>query len=263
MARDRTYRSEGIILRRSDFGEADKLLTIFTRDFGKLRAIAKGARKPQSRKTGHVELFMRTSFFFARGRELDIVTQAEMVASYEALRKDLVRTTYASYAVELLDRFVVDHDRNVNIYNLLAAALDWFSTAPDVRLAARYYELRLLSYVGFQPELFRCLGSGDPIREEDQYFSAELGGLLSPAYAGAGSRARPISAAAVKVLRFLQTRPWADVHRLRLRPALQRELEAQLFHYLAFHLERNLKSVDFLNQLRREARLFAPADEEE
>ena len=65
------------------------------------------------------------------------------------------------------------------------------------------------------------------------------------------------------MLRFLQTRSWADVHRLRLRPALQRELETLLFHYLAYHLERNLKSVEFLIRLRREARLFAPADEEE
>src|SRR5687768_9809563 len=100
MAREKTYRTEAIVLRRTDFGEADRLLTLFSRELGKIKAIAKGARKPQSRKTGHVELFMRTQFLIAQGRDLDIITQAEMVEGYQALREDLVRTTYASYAVE-------------------------------------------------------------------------------------------------------------------------------------------------------------------
>ena len=64
MARERTFRSEAIVLRRTDFGEADRLLTLYSRDFGKIKAIAKGARKPQSRKTGHVEQFMRSNFLF-------------------------------------------------------------------------------------------------------------------------------------------------------------------------------------------------------
>ena len=104
MPRERTYRTEAVVIRRSDFGEADRLLTLFSADRGKTRAIAKGARKPQSRKTGHVELFMRSKFLIAEGRDLDIVTQAEMVEAYAPLRDDLVRATYASYAVELLDQ---------------------------------------------------------------------------------------------------------------------------------------------------------------
>ena len=253
--RERSYRTEGIILRRIDFGEADRLLTLFTREYGKLRAVAKGARKPQSRKTGHVDLFMRTRFQMARGRDLDIITQAEMVESYAPLRGNLVRTTYAAYAVELLDRFTAEEDQNLNLYNLLSGALDWLAVHRDLRLVARFYELRLLSFVGFQPQLFRCQGSGEEIREENQYFSAELGGLLNPG-------ALEISAVAVKVLRYLQTRSWDAVRVLQLRPALQRELEGIMFHYLTYLLERNLSSVDFLYRLRREAPLFA-ADEEE
>ena len=110
MPRDRTYRTEAVVIRRSDFGEADRLLTLFSPDRGKMRAIAKGARKPQSRKTGHVELFMRSKFLLAVGRDLDIVTQAETVETYASLRESLVRATYANYAVELLDRFTVDED---------------------------------------------------------------------------------------------------------------------------------------------------------
>jgi DNA repair protein RecO (recombination protein O) len=260
--RERSYRTEGIVLRRIDFGEADRLLTLFTREYGKLRAVAKGARKPQSRKTGHVELFMRTRFQVARGRDLDIITQAEMIESYAPLRHNLVRTTYAAYAVELLDRFTAEEDQNLNLYNLLSGVLGWMAIHRDLRLVARFYELRLLSFVGFQPQLFRCQGSGEEIREEDQYFSAELGGLLSPGARSADPHAMEISAVAVKVLRYLQTRPWDTIRVLQLRPALHRELEGVMFHYLTYMLERNLSSVDFLHRLRREARLFA-ADEEE
>ena len=261
MARERSFRAEAIVLRRSDFGEADRLLTLFTREHGKLRAIAKGARKPQSRKTGHVELFMRTQFLLGTGRSLAIVTQAELLEPYNALRDDLVRTTYAGYATELLDRFTADEDRNYSLYNLLADTLDRFCSHPELRLVARYYELRLLSLAGFQPQLFYCVGSGEVIEEENQYFSPELGGLLKPERRGMDRTARPISAVAVKVLRYLQTRPWEAVASLQLRPDLHRELEGVMFYYLTYVLERDLKSIDFLHRLRREAALFV--DEEE
>ena len=256
MSRERTFRCEAVILRRIDFGEADRLLTLYTREYGKLKAIAKGARKPQSRKTGHVELFMRTRFLLARGRDLDIVTQAEVLETYDALRADLVRATYAAYVVELLDRFSPEEDRNPGLFDLLAAALAWFETADDPRLPARYYELRLLSLVGFQPQLFRCVGSGREIQEEDQFFSAELGGLLSPEARGKDPDARPVSAVAVKVLRYLQTRSWETVRVLHLKSPLHKELEGIMHHYLTHILERQLKSVEFLNRLRHEAALF-------
>jgi len=261
MARERTFRTEAIVLRRSDFGEADRLLTLFSRDYGKIRAIAKGARKPQSRKTGHVELFMRTRFLLAEGRDLHIITQAELVEAYAALREDLVRTTYASYACELLDRFTTEDDRHEDMYDLLAEALDWFAAADDVMLAARTYELRLLTMAGFRPQLFECLSCREPIREQDQFFSAELGGILCPNCHTEDGRAVPITAVAVKVLRYLQTRPWEVVKMLQLKRPLHREIEALLHHYITYLLERDLKSVDFLHRLRREADLFAPPEE--
>src|SRR5512135_2205211 len=100
---ERLYRTEAIILRRADLGEADRLLKILTPGYGKLRVVAKGARKPASRKTGHVELFTRSNLLVARARNLDIVSQAETVESYRPLREDLLRSTYAHYIVELLD----------------------------------------------------------------------------------------------------------------------------------------------------------------
>jgi len=260
MARERTFRTEVIVLKRTDFGEADRLLTLYTRDFGKLQAIAKGARKPQSRKTGHVELFMRTQFLFAKGHDLDIITQAEMIESYPALRDDLVRTTYAAYIVELLDRLTMEEGQHISLYTLLADTLSRLAVTDDVRLVSRYYELRLLGISGFQPQLFNCLSCDEPIQEQDQFFSDDLGGLLCPNCHAADRRARPITAVAVKVLRYLQTRPWEMVQALQLKRPLHHELETIMHGYIAHILERDLKSVDFLHRLRREAALFAPEE---
>ena len=258
MARERTFRSEAIVLRRTDFGEADRLLTLYSRDFGKMKAIAKGARKPQSRKTGHVELFMRSNFLFASGRDLAILTQAEMVEPYTALRDDLIRTTYAAYVVELLDRFTVEEDKHVGIYQLLADALGRLTTHEDVLLVARYYELRLLGLAGFRPQLFHCVACGKPIEEQDQFFSAELGGVLCPDCQAKDRRAMAITAVSLKVLRYLQTRPWNTVHALRLKRNVHTELENVMQFYITYVLERNLKSVEFLHRLRQESTFLLP-----
>lgn len=253
MGGERVYRSEAIVLRRRDFGEADRLLTLFTRDHGKLRAIAKGARKPQSRKAGHVELFMRSKMLFARGRNLDLITQAELVEAYRPLREELVRLTYASHIAELLDRFTGENDVQPELYHLLADALGWLAESQDLMLTTRYYELRLLSLVGFQPQLFQCVHCKTPIEPQDQFFSAELGGVLCPNCRPADKGTQPISLAALKVMRYLQTRPYKAVKVLRVRPRLHAEIETLLHSYLRHQLESRLQSADFLRRLRQEA----------
>lgn len=89
--RPRVYSTEAIVLRRDDYGEADRLLTLLTPRSGKMRVMAKGARKTSSRKAGHVELFTRVTLMLARGRLFDIVTQAEAIETHRALREDLQR----------------------------------------------------------------------------------------------------------------------------------------------------------------------------
>ena len=129
---------------------------------------------------------------------------------------------------------------------------------PGLLLAARYYELRLMSLAGFQPQLFHCVSCGNPIQEQDQYFSAALGGLLDPESRTADREALPISAVAVKVLRYLQTRSWDTVRTLNLKRSLHTELEAVMHTYIRYHLERQLKSVEFLYRLRKEPILLSP-----
>jgi len=168
---DRTFRTDAVVLRRQDFGEADRLLMILTPDHGKFRAVAKGARKPIARKTGHVELFALVDMLIARGRELHIVTQAETKEPFLPLREDLVRATYANHLVELLDRFTVEQDASHAEFDLLVNALGWLCTDVDPRLAARYYEMRLLGLAGFAPSLHQCAIGQEKLEPQDQFFS--------------------------------------------------------------------------------------------
>ncbi len=250
--RERLYRTEGIVLRRSDLGEADRLLVLFTPGLGKLRVVAKGVRKVPSRKAGHVEPFMRSQFLVARGRDLDIVTQAEVLDTYQGLRRELVRTTYAYYVADLVDAFGEEGGENQPLYQLLAAALERLAAGDEPGLLARFFELRLLGHVGYRPELRRCVSCGAEHEPATVFFSAGEGGVRCQR-CGAAPGATRLSLAAFKVLRYLQSQEYAAVATLRLRPDTAREVAAVLRRYLTFTLERNLKSVCFLDLVGRQA----------
>ena len=248
--RERLYRTEGVVLKRSDFGEADRLLVLFTPGFGKLRVLAKGVRKVPSRKAGHVEPFMRSRFLLARGRNLDIVTQAEAAETYLGLRGDLLRVTYAFYVVELVDAFTKEGEENQALYDLLIGTLQCLDAGHDPSLLARFFELRLLTYVGFRPELQRCVSCGVRHEPGSVFFSPSEGGARCRQCGPEAPGLVELSLRAFKVLRYLQSREYEAAVGLRLRAETAREVEAVLHSYLTYTLERNLKSVSFLRMLQ-------------
>lgn len=248
-ARERSFRVEAIVLRHSDWGEADRLLGLYTREMGKVRAIAKGVRKLRSRKAGHLEPFTRASLLLARGRDMLIVTQAETVDAYTPLRENLPLVGYASYIVELLDRFTYEEGENRALYKLLVDTLDRLATRPDPTLAVRYYEIRLLDLLGFRPQLFNCARCEREIIAEDQYFSAEIGGVLCPSCGKETPGARHISLAALKYLRHLQRSSFAKAARANIPNQTNREMEILIQHYLTYLLERNLNTPAFLRRV--------------
>ncbi len=249
---ERTFRTDAVILRRQDFGEADRLLVVLTPDHGKFRAIAKGARKPVARKTGHVELFALVDMLFARGRELHIIAQAETREPFLALREDLIRSTYANHLVELLDRFTSEQDTGRAEFDLLVGALGWLSSDTDPRLVARYFELRLLALAGFAPLLHHCAIGQEDLEPLDQFFSPADGGVICPDHHAGIDRGSPLTLNALKTLRYMQTRPWDAVQVLTLNGALHLELERHMLSYLSYVLEQRLQSAAFLRRLRRE-----------
>ncbi len=251
MEKSRSFRAEAIVLRHSDWGEADRLLTLYSREAGKVRALAKGARKVRSRKAGHLEPFTHVRLLLARGRDLLIITQADTVEAHLPLREDLVRTGYAAYVTELIDRFVYEEGENLTIFRLLSETLSRIDSEPDTWLAVRYYEMRLLDALGFRPQLFNCANCEEVIKPEDQFFSASQGGVLCPRCGAGLPGVRPVTVSVLKYLRHFQRSSYPVAKRARLDEVTQRAVEELMQYYLTFLLERSLNSPEFIQRVRK------------
>ncbi len=250
--RERSIRTEGIVLRRKDFGESDRILVLFTRKLGRVSVIAKGARKPSSKISGHLELFMRSSFLISRGRNLHILSQAEVIEDYEPLRKNLPGIGLGSYVIELVDAVTYEEGSNLKLYNLLISTLDSLSAGQDPDIIIRYYEIHLLDLVGFRPELFVCVECGKKIIEQDQFISGELGGAVCPECAPGISRGviRPVSSRALKYLRHFQRSDRNSLIALDIPGEIMDELEKLNLYYLTHTLERHLNSPAFIKRIK-------------
>jgi DNA repair protein RecO (recombination protein O) len=248
--RERIFRTEAVILRRQDLGEADRLIVAYAPDRGKLRLVAKGVRRLTSRKAGHLEPFSRSSLLISRGRELDIISQAEAIETFPALRTDLQRVGQASYVVELIDRFTLDEAGSRPAFALLVETLGRLAEGRPAAPVLRYYELRLLELMGYRPEFFRCVQCASQILPEAQSFSPALGGVLCPRCSRGQPTTRPLSLEALKVLRHYQRGGFEVAVVPQVRPAVRLEVEGHLEAYLNHLLERKLNSPRFMRQIQ-------------
>ena len=243
--RDHLYKSEAIVIKRIDLGEADKILTIFTPHFGKLRVVAKGVRKVTSRLAGHVELFTRNQMLLAKARNLDIITQSETIDGYRPLHEDLTSIAYASYASELLDALMPDELESYPVYKLLADTLSLISEEEHRDRTLRWFELQFLGYLGYAPELQHCVQCGGEIAAVVNGWSPSQGGVVCASCRRVGI-GRDLSVNALKVMRLMQRSPYSTISRVRIDPDLQTELTGVMQGYITYILERELRSAHFV-----------------
>ena len=247
----RSLRVDAVVLRHSDLGEADRLLTVFTRQLGKMRVIAKGARKIASRKAGHIEPFTHVRMQLSKGRDMFILTQADTTDAYLPLREDLILTSQAAYVLELLDRFSYeDESESSSTFRLLTDTLSRLASKADPWLVLRYYEMRLLDHVGFRPQLFECANCGRAIQPEDQFFSFTAGGVICPRCAQGLKHLHEISIEALKYLRHFQRSSYTEATRARPTPDVQQETETLMQGYFTYLLERELNTPGFLKKIK-------------
>lgn len=234
------------MLRHVEVGEADRILSFYTLEYGKVQAIAKGIRKMRSRKAGHLEPFSRVELMLAKGRNLDVITQAEAQSTYENLRADLKLIAYAAYVVELLDRFTYEEGENRQLYNLLVNTLARLDEGSPAQTAVHYYEVQLMDLLGFKPQLQVCVACGEKIKPEDQFFSGKLGGVLCPKSLSADPSAWKVSLGALKYCRHLQRSSWSKIKNLLIPLEIEPELASLLERYLTYLLEYGLRTPGFL-----------------
>lgn len=241
-----TYKTEAIVLRARDFGEADCLLVLLTPARGKVRAVVRGARKPKSKLGGHLEPFTHVAVELVQGRNLDIITGAQVLHSFLPLKEDLLRLGQASYICELADAFAPEGEENRRLFDLLLSSLR--SLAEEGETVLHYFELRLLGLMGYGPEMRVCPSCRTPLASPGP-FSPSLGGSLCPACALKEPGALPLSPAAFQAMRYFQTTALASALRVRLEPSLLKELGQVLGGYTRYILEKKPKSATFLERL--------------
>lgn len=260
MVRPRVYKTEAIVLKKINLGEADNIVTLYTPNFGKIRAVAKGVRRPKSKLGGHIELLTQSTFLLAQGRNLDIITQSQTIESFLPLRTNLWRTGCAIYIAELVDQFTVEQVENYPVYRLLQNSLNWLCVARNSQIALRYFELNLLSQLGYLPELYVCPNCRSQLTPRMNLFSATDGGVICSDCAKAKTMVRPLTVDALKIMRFLLANDHISANRLRISSNVSRELEETLRGYIRSLLERDVKSAGFLDHLQREG-AFCELDE--
>jgi len=247
---ERTLRVEAIVLHHVNWGEADRLLTVFTRTHGKLRVIAKSVRKMQSRKAGHLEPFSHSTLMLAKAHDLWIVTDAETIDAFSPLREDLRLMTHALYVIELIDRFTFEEGQNWQLYQLTVDSLKRLCEEKDPFVPLRYFEMRLLDLMGFRPLLFECAKCGKEIQAEDQFFSPEQGGVLCPSCGARSAESRLVSLDALRFMRHFQRSDYKTALKADPSPKVRSEIEALMNAYLVYHLERGLNTPEFLKQIQ-------------
>ena len=214
-----SFKTKGIIIKRSNYSEADRILTIFTENLGKIRVNAKGVRKIKSRLAGSLELFCLTSFVIIEGRNLDIVTGAVIEKCFFDLRNNYPKTQKAFYLGELTDKLTEENDPHKEIFNLLAA-------------------------FGYLPEITNCIECRKEILEsEKNYFNYDRGGLVCDECKKGETE---ITSAAIKLLRLFLKHHLSSIKKVKLKPQILKEVEKQTRNYLNQISDKEFKTQRFL-----------------
>lgn len=150
--RIQTYTSEGIVLARRNYGEADRILVVYSKDSGRLSLIAKGIRRPKSRKRGHLEIFSRIEFQARAGRGLDLMTEVEVVDDFKDLRKSLKKISLAYYICEVVGKITHENEKNEELFNLILSFLNRLKRETQLRNLRLEFLNELLTLMGYWPK---------------------------------------------------------------------------------------------------------------
>jgi len=172
-----SYSSEGIILARRNYGEADRILSIYTKDHGRIALMAKGIRRPKSKKRGHVEVFSKVRFQAISGRGIDLMTEAEVVDDFKELRKSLTKISLSYYFSEVIGRITHEGEKNEGLYDLIIENLDRLKTETKLKKMRFEFITDLLTLLGYWPDGLKLANPDEKLAEviERQVSSVRVG----------------------------------------------------------------------------------------
>jgi DNA repair protein RecO (recombination protein O) len=238
------YQTTGIVIGRTNFGEADRIIRFFTPEHGKINAVAKGVRRLKSRLSGHLELFGETALVLATGRNLEVVTSARLIWYPHQLIAAYDRLGLAYAMTAAVDRLTEPGQPQPRLFALLAEALRAVDGGASGPLPELWFKLRLLEILGYRPELTACIVCGRHDADTDYAFDAPRGGLVCTADSSAGSR--PMSQPAIKLWRLLSDYPYATIAQIAGGSALAASTLAACDEFFEHHVGRAFRPSQML-----------------
>lgn len=246
-----TYTTDAVVVRTSNLGEADRIITLVTPIHGLIRGVAKAARKPSSKLGGHLDLLKYVSVSVRETRTLHGLSQASTIDGFRGLRNDLERFSRAAYISEMAERFSVENGANQPLFRLLIDVLGALEQTDNPEMVIHFFEMRLLQLNGFAPELSRCVETGVELEPADHLYSADRGGLVSNEARPVGEVALlPASLNTIKLLRFLARTDFANADRMKAGEDENRQLSRILRTQIHHVLDRGLRSEAFMDEVR-------------
>lgn len=254
MNRRPAQKTAALVVHLLDYGESDRIITFYTERFGKLKGIAKGARRSQKRFANALELFTSLNILFSRkSREgLALIEGCDVITHFPAMRESLEKSMAALYLIELVDHFTVEGKRNSSLFYLINDMLGILERGSSIEETLRIFELRLLKLSGYDPFLEKCGLCMTPLDNMTApSFNAATGGIRCRRCCGEEEHAVPVSVGTLKTLLLAKTIETDRMARLTFSERTRRESAVMLGTFIRHILGKELKSLRVLNQLRR------------
>jgi DNA repair protein RecO (recombination protein O) len=253
MTKPRTYQTSAIVIKKTKLGEADRILTLYSPELGKIQGVAKAVRKPKSKLSGHLEMLSYSQVTLARGKNIDTIIGSVTIDPLLAVKTDLDLLSCALYMAEMVNQFTEAETEDPELFNLFLDTLKRLPGARDRELLLRHFELHLLRRVGYRPELEHCVVCRKPLEAVTNAFAPSAGGMLCPACLRSGKHyGYSVSWDALGVMRFVQGGDWEAVSVTPIDAGALAEVERLVRGYVRSLLEKDLRSVEWLDCLKRE-----------
>jgi DNA repair protein RecO (recombination protein O) len=246
-------KSEALVLRKQDLRETSLIITFYTRDFGKIKGILRGVRGVRGAQGGAaLEIFAHDSIVFYDRKRSDIftVSQCDLVDFFSPARESLEKLAHATYIIELLDSVTTLGDAHVEVFDLALNSLKLLCGESSPKRVTRIFEIKLLSLMGLMPSVTECASCGGAV-DASARFSFRNGGLLCKNCLNIDRSARPVLPGTIKFIEYIQNSPFDKIDRVKVAQEVGKELELVLRKFLDYHIERRLKTVEFLKEIER------------
>ncbi|MEK3917461.1 DNA repair protein RecO [Paenibacillus sp. FSL H7-0331] len=241
------YQVQGIVIRSMDYGEGNKIITLFTREMGKMAVIVRGAKKLKSRYGSVSQLFTFGDYLFFRSGQLGTLKHAEIIDSHHRIREDLHMSAYASYMAELTDRLLADQEANPFLFDQLNAALQGLVEQKDMQIIAFIYEIKIWVQAGYLPELEVCVACRND--GNTMAFSPALGGMLCEKCRHKDPQALSLSSGTLKLVRLFAHMDIRRLGQIDVKPETKAGLKRLMRAYFDTHIGVALKTRGFLDQM--------------